>query len=351
MARRKPSCLLRIALGAAGLALGLAAGAAWWVRRETAPLPAGEAFYVRFAADTDRVAAFKTLAARPPAERTFRNLAALEFWSRWRNAPATVREGTYELRPGMSADQLLAALRRPVRQNVRIPEGWWIRRVAARLEARGVCSAEEYIAAANDAARFAAETKPPIPREGSLEGFLFPDTYDLPPLLGAEGVVRRQLRAFQQKVAPVLPPEADVRRTLTVASMVELEAALDRERPMVAGVIENRLDRRMTLDIDATVLYALQEWKVLGPGVVRTVESEYNTYLNRGLPPGPIGSPGLASIQAALAPAEHDYLFYVARPDRSHIFTRDYAAHRAAIRRARAEHRAAEAAREAEAGS
>jgi UPF0755 protein len=93
----------------------------------------------------------------------------------------------------------------------------------------------------------------------------------------------------------------------------------------------------MRLEIDASVLYALQEWKPLGPGVVRTVKSPYNTYLVSGLPPGPIGSPGLKSLKAALEPEKHGYLFYVARPDKTHYFARTYEEHRGNIRRARLE--------------
>jgi UPF0755 protein len=135
----------------------------------------------------------------------------------------------------------------------------------------------------------------------------------------------------------ILPEDADLQRVLTVASMVELEAARDDERARIAGVIENRLRRGMRLEIDATVLYAEQNWRELGPGQVRKTDSPYNTYRRGGLPPGPIGSPSLKSIQAALRPERHGYLFYVARPDRSHYFAATYPDHLANIRRARAE--------------
>jgi len=340
-----------MALALVGMVAGGGAGLAWWLNRELAPMPAGNETVIRIDPTAPRTVVYKDLARRS----VIRNVAAFELMARLQRQPETVREGSYRVRSGMTADEIFQTLQKPIRQNVRIPEGWWIRRVAKRLESQGVCSAADYIAAAGDAARFADVTKLPIPRTGSLEGFLFPDTYDLPPKMGAEAVIRRQLRAFRQRVGPILQPETDLRRILTIASMVELEAARNAERPRIAGVIENRMRERMTLDIDATVLYALQEWKVLGPGVVRTVDSPYNTYLRRGLPPGPIGSPGLASIQAAIAPESHPYFFYVARPDRSHFFTANYPAHRAAIRRARAEFRAeaakSEAAKSAEQGT
>ena len=221
---------------------------------------------------------------------------------------------------------------------VRLPEGWWQLRTAARLESFDVCTGKDYVDAAKSPEKY-EDVGLPI-KSGSLEGWLFPDTYDLAPLTPAENVVRLQLRTFKRKVLDRYPETKDWNRVLTVASMVELEAAKDEERPRVAGVIENRLRKGQPLEIDATVLYALQEWKNLGPGIVRTVKSPYNTYLNKGLPPGPIGSPGLKSIVATLKPEKHGYLYYVARPNRSHYFAATYSEHLSNIRKARAEWRA-----------
>ncbi|MCW5936953.1 MAG: endolytic transglycosylase MltG [Fimbriimonadaceae bacterium] len=248
----------------------------------------------------------------------------------------TVAAGTYSFQRVHTPGQVVGTLQKPVRNMVRLPEGWWIKRTADRLQEQLVCSATDYVKAANDAAGFSRKT-----RTGTLEGHLFPDTYDLPPLLGAEEVVQRQLRAFEQKAWPILEAADDPEAALIVASMVETETAKDSERPRVAGVIYNRLKRNMRLEIDATVLYALQKWQVLGPGVVRKVRSPYNTYLNFGLPPGPICSPGVASIKAAVNPEQHDFLYYVARPDRSHFFAKTYEEHRANIRKASKEREAA----------
>jgi UPF0755 protein len=292
------------------------------------PLPAAPERWVRFESDVRRAEALSRL----EREGFIQDAGALETLARWWREDPTVKTGTYTFRPGMTASEVLASLRRPVRQMVRIPEGWWIARTAELLERKNVATAEEYIRLANDPSAFRHVVDFPL-LNTTLEGYLYPDTYDLPPLIGARAVIERQLRNFQEKVVKRAPPGADLRRALKIASMVELEAALDAERPKIAGVIENRLRRGMPLDIDATVLYALQEWKVLGPGVVRTVESPYNTYLNRGLPPGPIGSPSWRSIAAALEPDEHEYLFFVAMPDRSHLFSKSYDVHRANIRK------------------
>jgi UPF0755 protein len=314
------------------LVLALAGFGIWrWAVGQLEPIGAGSPFYVRFDKKTPLEDALKRL----QGEGVVRNADILARYARWRKLPGAVETGTYEITPGAKADALLAALRKPIRQMVRIPEGWWIARVAQRLEEKGVCRAEDYIALANEPERFAKDVDFPLPKD-SLEGYLFPDTYDLPPLLGAEATIRRQLKTFEAKVVKPLGNPADLHRLVTIGSLVEAEVALDAERPIVAGIIESRLAKKMKLQIDATVLYALQEWKELGPGVVNTIDSPYNTYRIQGLPPGPIGSPGLKSIEAAAKPAATEYLYYVALPNRSHLFAADYPTHLANIRKRQA---------------
>lgn len=324
---KKAKVLLLVLLLAAGLAFAV-------VNRQTAPLAPGKETYVRFSRATSLTAALRELEGMG----VVRDAQVAALMARLQRQPGRVKDGTYKVRPGMSLDAVFASLRSPVRQMVRIPEGWWIRRVAERLEKEGVCSAEEYVTLAMDGSQFQGEVEFPLP-EGSLEGYLFPDTYDLPPMLGAREVIVRQLRAFEDKAWPAIEGARNPRSVIIKASIIELEAGVDAERPKIAGVIENRLRKGMTLDMDATVLYAMQDWKELGRGVVRTVQSPYNTYLNRGLPPGPIGSPSVASLKAAMDPDSHGYLFYVARPNRTHYFSTTYDQHRAFINKARAEFR------------
>lgn len=311
------------------LVLAVVAGGAW-VMYGLSPEPTGKAIYVRYKQPTPLASVTGELVGKGIVRnaRLFEEAAGLK-------GLKTVKRGTYRLHPGMGWQEVVASLQKPVRQEVMIPPGWWIARVAKRLEAKGVCAAGEYIEEARHPEKFQSDVTFQLPK-GSLEGYLFPDTYDLPPMLGADETIRRQLKAFEEKVVKPLGTQ-NLERAVTIASMVELEAAKDVERPVIAGVIENRLARKQNLEIDATVLYALQEWKNLGPGVVRTVKSPYNTYLHPGLPPGPIGSPGKASIEAALNPSRHGYFFYVAKPDRTHIFSATYAEHLSAIRVARKE--------------
>jgi len=298
----------------------------------TSPRPAE---FVRFAKPTRLNAALETLEKRGIVKNAF----ASGLYAKFTGKSADVNTGTFQLKAGSSIDEILSSLQKPYRQMVRLPEGWWQNRTGKRLEEKQVCSSAEYVAAASDPSKY-ADLGIDLPT-ASLEGWLFPDTYDLAPLTPPENVVRLQLKTFKRKVIDKLPKGTDLRRALIIASMVDLEAAKDNERSRIAGVIENRLRKGQPLEIDATVLYALQEWKNMAPGVVRTVKSPYNTYLNKGLPPGPIGSPGFKSILAALKPEKHGYLYYVARPNKSHYFASTYPEHLQNIRKARAERRTA----------
>ncbi len=318
----------------AGSALAL--GGMNWLNSQTKPTEPGEPFLLRFEGVT-----LDEAAGRLEEKGVIRNASLFVFLAKLERRAVAPQTGTYEFRAGMTSDQVVASMKTPLRQMVRIPEGWWIARVAKRLEEKGVCSAQEYIDACHDPEKFEGAVGFALP-SGSLEGYLYPDTYDLPPMLGAEGVVRRQLAAFESKVVETVGEEG-LARALVVGSMVEAEAALDVERPKVAGVIENRIKRGQRLEIDATVLYGMQEWRQLKPGEVRQVDSPYNTYLHGGLPPGPICSPSVKSIEAALKPDTHDFLYYVARPTRSHYFSATYQEHLAAIRKARGEFRESEA--------
>lgn len=301
--------------------------------RSIAPSARGGMQYVRYKRTVRLNAVLTDLEKRG----VIQNAWTAEIVGRMKRAPRTIAPGTYSLLPGESLVQVFARLKSPLRQIVVMPEGWWIRRYAQRLQREEVCSADDFLAACL-AYRELEPLSPSFPNK-NLEGRLFPDSYNFPPLTEAKEVIEMQLRAFKKKAWPLLQTSSNPQRVLTVASLVELEAATDKDRGLIAGVIENRVKAGMPLQIDATVLYALQEWKQLPPGVVRTVDSPYNTYLHKGLPPGPIGSPGLKSIIAALKPTQSGYLYYVARPNRSHFFATNYPDHLKNIKLARAEAR------------
>jgi len=242
------------------------------------------------------------------------------------------------------AEALLHA--RPASIALTVPEGWRLEQIADGLRASGVMDGAAYRkivetgdlsgldAGAPDRYSFLKER----PAGATLEGYLFPDTYELlVDKATPEALLQRQLDNFSEQVLPLyrkltagtIDPMT-LHQVLTLASIVERETGADDERPMIAGVYLNRLARNMQLEADPTVQYAMgfqpqtgQWWK--SPVYLEEyskVVSPYNTYLNAGLPPGPIANPGLKSIEAVLKPAEHDFLFFVATADGSgrHVF-------------------------------
>jgi UPF0755 protein len=268
--------------------------------------------------------------------KILRNARVAGLWARFNWRAQQVPAGTYEVSQGSALRTLLITLSNPIRQMVRLPETNWVRRNARLLEKANVCSAEAYVRLSRNPALFQSSVSFPLPAD-SLEGYLYPDTYDLPPLLGAEGVIRRQLKNFERRVWVPLGRPKNLHRLVTVASLVELEVKLDPERKVIAGVIENRLRRGMRLQIDAAINYGIQKWRPLLRSEYKSIVSPYNLYLSDGLPPTPICSPSVVSVRAAVAPARHNYLYYVAMPDGHSEFAEDLAMHEHNFRRRKRE--------------
>ena len=207
-----------------------------------------------------------------------------------------------------------------------IREGLRREDVAALLDKETSLSGDRYLALTGPGARGRALAG--TDRPTSLEGFLFPATYELPEDATARDLVDLQVEAYEANTADVNYRYAQSRNltkfdVLTIASMIEREVAVARERPLVASVIYNRLRAGMRLDIDATVQYAVGEWKEELSNSDLNVDSPYNTRRYGGLPPGPISNPGKDSIRAAARPVQTPYLYYVARNDGSgrHFFS------------------------------
>jgi UPF0755 protein len=285
-----------------------------------------------------------------------------EAYVRVNGLAGALEAGTFVLNPAMTIPEIVAILQQAEAASltVTIPEGWRLEQVADYLAEAQVfadaATAEAYRQAALtgdltglDVARYPFLQERPAGT--SLEGYLFPDTYEVP----AEGathvdMLARQLDNFAARVLPLYEAAVlsgtttmDLYTALTVASIVEREAVIPAERPDIAAVYLNRLAAGMRLEADPTVQYAMgyqeatgQWWKT--PVFLEeysSVISPYNTYLNDGLPPGPIANPGLSSIQAVLAPGRHDYVYFVATPDGSgaHVFATTFEEHAENVRR------------------
>ena len=246
---------------------------------------------------------------------------------------AEYKAGTYELSPSMTMEEiekiLVEGKSKENTVEVTIPEGYTLQQIAERLENRGVCDVEDFFDEVKNG-KFNYSFIKDLPNdEHRLEGFLFPDSYQFFENAEVHQMIDKMISRFEevyQKAEKNADQEILSKYSLieivTVASLVEREARLDKERADVASVIYNRLDKNMKLQIDATVQYALGEVKERLYNSDLKVQSPYNTYLNEGLPPGPIASPGNASLKAALNPNQTDYLFYVAsaKGDGSHNF-------------------------------
>jgi UPF0755 protein len=218
-----------------------------------------------------------------------------------------------------------------------LPEGFTIRELARQLEAEGIAPAAEVIRVATDpmmAWSLGIEAS-------SLEGYLFPDTYQVTKGTRVEEILGRMVQRFRERVGtPDVLARAQerglsLRQLVTLASIVEKETALASERPIIARVFLNRLERDMPLQADPTVAYAMA--KEGRPPTRDDLQADhaYNTYRNRGLPPGPIGNPGRSAVDAVLDPANVPYLYFVAIDDRSHHFSTTLEEHNQAVARYR----------------
>jgi UPF0755 protein len=268
------------------------------------------------------------------------NATAFRLYGMMRGSDRSIRAGTYVFKRGVSWGEVLDDLRggKGLEHAITIPEGWSLIQIVPQLARVLEVPVDSVQAAVRDTALLHALDIP----TPTLEGYLFPDTYVFPDGTTARAAIRVMVDRFQR----VWQPEWNARvqalamsrhDVMALASIVEKEARLPEERPVIAAVYLNRLKAGMLLQADPTVQYAL------GKHVARVlykdleVESPYNTYRHTGLPPGPIASPGKPSIVAALNPANVPYTYFVAHPDGHHEFTTNFAAHSLAVRGARRE--------------
>lgn len=247
-----------------------------------------------------------------------------------------LQTGRYVLSPRYSLPQILEKLSQGDTSWVTftVPEGYNLRQIAALLATQGLATEEDFWEAATKGDFSYPFLAGAPPGKNRLEGFLFPDTYCVAPGTSAEKIINLFLRRFAEVYAVYAARAEEAGLTplevVTLASLVEKEAKCDAERPLVAAVFRNRLQRQMPLESCATVQYLLDKPKERLTRANLALPSLYNTYLHPGLPPGPIASPGKASLEAVLSPAPVPYLYFVARSDGTHIFSKTFQEHLAA---------------------
>jgi len=261
-----------------------------------------------------------------------------QLYAKLRRSDRGIKAGTYLLRENESWGFVLGALRsgRGIVNVVTIPEGFTLAQIEDLLALKLEVHPDSIRAAVSDTALL-HRLDAPTP---TVEGYLFPDTYFFPPGTTARAAILAMVRDFEQRWRPEWTARLDTLSVsrhdlLTLASIVEREAKRPEERPVIAAVYWNRLRKGMLLQADPTVQYALPQYQKRLLNRHLSVKSRYNTYRYAGLPPGPIASPGVASVRATLYPADVPYLYFVAYPDGHHEFRVKLEEHNAAVRIAR----------------
>lgn len=249
-----------------------------------------------------------------------------------------IKAGAYKVDGRWPTHRILEELcrGRPYTVSVTIPEGLTLRQIAGILQRKVGTDSAALVSLAKDSS-FVRSLGVPAP---TLEGYLFPDTYRFPWRSSPEAVLRAMVENFHRAIPDTLLRGAEAsgitpHQAVILASIVEKEAMVEYERPLIASVFLRRLRLGYPLQSCATVLYAMGKHKAHITERDLSFPSPYNTYLHRGLPPGPICNPGRASIMAVLHPAREDYLYFVSKGDGTHIFSRSYREHLRAKRMAR----------------
>ncbi len=259
---------------------------------------------------------------------------------RFKGVGGAIKSGTYDLPRGAGWSQALDALvaGRVVTVPLTIPEGWTIRRMAERIAEISELAADSVVTILLDPA-LADSLGAPGP---TLEGYLYPETYRFAQGVGPRAIAREMVSRYRFVWTPERRAALDSlglseQEAVTLASIIQSEARWADEMPLISAVYHNRLRRGMRLQADPTVQYARQnhERRLLHRHIEESADNPYNTYTHDGLPPGPIGSPGLAAIDAALHPADVPYLYFVARDDGRHEFSRTLVEHNRNIQRLR----------------
>jgi UPF0755 protein len=321
-------------LAGAGLALLLLAGAGTLAVRRTLSPAAAEAPDLLFSVSPGEP--LGTIAARLERHGLVRSALAVKWLARWRGLAGSLQSGEYRLSGALSPEQILERIAegRVETYEVALPEGFTLAQIAERIAAAGLVDRDAFLRVASD-----PESARLLGVEGeTLEGYLFPETYRLPKNLEPLEVARILVEQFQevwQEIAPLARRrDFSMKDVVTLASIVEKESGVPEERPLIASVFLNRLERGMRLETDPTVIYGIPDFD--GNLRRRHLDDEdnpYNTYRIFGLPPGPIASPGADALRAVVNPAQTDYLYFVSRNDGTHVFSRSYREHTNAVNR------------------
>jgi UPF0755 protein len=265
---------------------------------------------------------------------------AFSIYARISGSRARIKRGEYLLNTHMRPAEVLAILTsgKSIARSFTVSEGLNIFDIATLFETKGYGKREDFLSAAFDSE---SATKILGFKAPSFEGFLFPETYQITKYTTAKELVaamaRRHLSVWQQVTNEANLPGWTPMQVVTLASIIEKETGAAHERPLISSVFHNRLQKRMKLQTDPTILYGMALEQGQMPTAIGKADilrpTKYNTYTIAGLPPGPIANPGLEAIKAALRPASSEYLFFVSQNNGTHVFSKNYADHNTAVRK------------------
>ncbi|TDF97696.1 endolytic transglycosylase MltG [Paenibacillus piri] len=325
-------------LGAAGLT-----GIGLYVWQLLQPMPASEqAVRVQIVPGIGSAQIAQTL----ERQGLIRDAGVFSYYLKVKQQGGKFQAGEYELAPGITNDAIIDTLNKGLtvkEQGIKltVPEGFTVRQIADKVGQQFGLDPASFMQAAQQFSGFTAKAFGQIPADpqlrSRLEGYLFPETYEWKKDIKVEEMIDMMMLELDKKLAS-LPDNwqqtlaargQSFHQMMTVASLIEREVVVEDERALVSGVIQNRLNKKMPLQIDATVQYMFDKPKERLLEKDLQVESPYNSYLHAGLPPGPIASPSLASIKAAIYPADTKYMFYVTKKDgsKAHLFAETYEQH------------------------
>ena len=255
---------------------------------------------------------------------------------RFKGAARRIKAGEYQLSTGLRPGEVLEKIVRGevLLHQITFPEGYTTKQMAELLDSSGLATADHFIATASNPA-FVQKLNVPA---STLEGYLFPDTYQFARNLPVENILGSLVKRFNQHFGPAEDEKAELlgftrHQVVVLASVVEKETAVPEERPLIAGVFLNRLKKGIRLQSDPTVIYGLKNFDGNLTRADLETDTPYNTYTRRGLPAGPICNPGAESIQAVLNSTTTPYLYFVAKKDGTHHFSTTLAEHNAAVLR------------------
>lgn len=277
--------------------------------------------------------ALKEISSALEQRGLIRNQLVFMAWARLKGYSRKIKAGEYNLNPSMTSIRIMEVLTRGVilTYTVTIPEGYSIKQIADVFFEKGLASNEEFKAYAlkSDSPKKHGIESP------TLEGYLYPDTYIFARGLSVSSIIDVMVERFKEIVTPlddeITRSGMSLNELVTLASIIEKETGKAEERPLIASVFLNRLRKKMRLESDPTVIYGMKDFSGNIKKKDLSTPTPYNTYLIRGLPPGPIASPGRDSLMAVLNPDNTDFLYFVSKNDGSHYFSKTFEEHNRAV--------------------